>query len=212
MYYWFDELTRIQKPNREKKDYYHYDLYEVEILNSLFRNHNVKSVLSLGGMSNLDFFLAQYDNDVKTATNIDEAETWRPSKGGHGFNLEDKQQEYIQRFKYNGEYIFTRRSLSRYDVVDDKYDVVFCNIDTLKGDMKVLPNIFIKMWSRVGLVEETREKMTLDYERNFSNVLVTTNMSIFSNTDLKYENDFVTTTTKLERNRRFVYQAEDLPM
>ena len=206
MYKWFDELTRVKKLHREKKDYHHYGLYEVEILNSIFRNHNVQSVLSLGGMSNLDFFLAQYDNDVKTATNIDEAESWR------GFALEKKHQEYISRFKYNGEYIFTRRSLSRYDVVDDKYDVVFCNIDTLKGDMKVLPNIFIKMWSRVGLVEETREKMTLDYERNFSNVLVTTNMSIFSNTDLKYENDFVTTTTKLERNRRFVYQAEDLPM
>jgi len=206
MYKWFDELTRVNKPNREKGDYHHYGLYEVEILNSIFRNHNVQSVLSLGGMSNLDFFLAQYDNDVKTATNIDEAESWR------GFALEKKHQEYISRFKYNGEYIFTRRSLSRYDVVDDKYDVVFCNIDTLKGDMKVLPNIFIKMWSRVGLVEETREKMTLNYERNFSNVLVTTNMSIFSNTDLKYENDFVPTSTKLERNRRFVYQAEDLPM
>ena len=58
-------------------------------------------------MSNLDFFLAQYDNNVKTAINIDEAETWRPSKGGNGFNLREKQKDYIQRFKYNGEYIFS---------------------------------------------------------------------------------------------------------
>ena len=210
MYYWFDELTRIQKPNREKKDYYHYDLYEVEILNSLFRNHNVKSVLSLGGMSNLDFFLAQYDNDVKTATNIDEAETWRPSKGGHGFNLEDKQQEYIQRFKYNGEYIFTKQSIERYDVVDRKYDVVFCNIDTLKGKMKVLPDIFIKMWSFMGLVDTTRERMTTEYEEDFSNVLVTTNMTVFSNKKLDYEVDIVPTSTKLSDNRIFVYKAEEL--
>jgi len=206
MYKWFDDLTRIPKPNREKEDYHHYGLYEVEILNSLFRNHNVQTVLSLGGMSNLDFFLAQYDNDVKFAKNIDEADTWR------GFNLEDKHQEYIQRFNYNGEYIFTKRSIDRYDVVDEKYDVVFCNIDTLKGQMKVMPEIFVKMWSRNGLVETTREKMTLDYEKFFSNVLVTTNMTVFSNRDLEYENSLVDTSTKLEKKRTFVYQRMNLPV
>jgi len=206
MYKWFDDLTRIPKPNREKEDYHHYGLYEVEILNSLFRNHNVQTVLSLGGMSNLDFFLAQYDNDVKFAKNIDEADTWR------GFNLEDKHQEYIQRVNYNGEYIFTKRSIDRYDVVDEKYDVVFCNIDTLKGQMKVMPEIFVKMWSRMGLVETTREKMTLEYERFFSNVLVTTNMTVFSNTDLEYENNLVDTSTKLEKKRTVVYQRMNLPV
>jgi len=206
MYKWFDDLTRVPKPNREKEDYHHYGLYEVEILNSLFRNHNVQTVLSLGGMSNLDFFLAQYDNDVKSAKNIDEADTWR------GFNLEDKHQEYIRRFNYNGEYIFTKRSIDRYDVVDEKYDVVFCNIDTLKGQMKVMPEIFVKMWSRMGLVETTREKMTLEYERFFSNVLVTTNMTVFSNTDLEYENNLVETSTKLEKKRTVVYQRMNLPV
>jgi len=206
MYKWFDELTRIPKPNREKEDYHHYGLYEVEILNSLFRNHNVQTVLSLGGMSNLDFFLAQYDNDVKSATNFDEADTWR------GFNLEDKHQEYIQRFNYNGEYIFTKRSIDRYDVVDKKYDVVFCNIDTLKGQMKVMPEIFVKMWSRMGLVETTREKMTLEYEKFFSNVMVTTNMTVFSNKELEYENNLVDTSTKLEKKRTVVYQRMNLPM
>jgi len=206
MYKWFDELTRIPKPNREKEDYHHYGLYEVEILNSLFRNHNVQTVLSLGGMSNLDFFLAQYDNDVKSATNFDEADTWR------GFNLEDKHQEYIQRFNYNGEYIFTKRSIDRYDVVDKKYDVVFCNIDTLKGQMKVMPEIFVKMWSRMGLVETTREKMTLEYEKFFSNVMVTTNMTVFSNKELEYENNLVDTSTKLEKKRTVVYQRMNLPV
>ena len=206
MYKWFDDLTRVPKPNREKEDYHHYGLYEVEILNSLFRNHNVQTVLSLGGMSNLDFFLAQYDNDVKSAKNIDEVDTWR------GFNLEDKHQEYIRRFNYNGEYIFTKRSIDRYDVVDEKYDVVFCNIDTLKGQMKVMPEIFVKMWSRMGLVETTREKMTLEYERFFSNVLVTTNMTVFSNTDLEYENNLVETSTKLEKKRTVVYQRMNLPV
>jgi hypothetical protein len=206
MYKWFDDLTRIPKPNREKEDYHHYGLYEVEILNSLFRNHNVQTVLSLGGMSNLDFFLAQYDNDVKSATNFDEADTWR------GFNLEDKHQEYIQRFNYNGEYIFTKRSIDRYDVVDKKYDVVFCNIDTLKGQMKVMPEIFVKMWSRMGLVETTREKMTLEYEKFFSNVLVTTNMTVFSNKELEYENNLVDTSTKLEKKRTVVYQRMNLPV
>ena len=206
MYKWFDDLTRVPKPNREKEDYHHYGLYEVEILNSLFRNHNVQTVLSLGGMSNLDFFLAQYDNDVKSAKNIDEADTWR------GFNLEDKHQEYIRRFNYNGEYIFTKRSIDQYDVVDEKYDVVFCNIDTLKGQMKVMPEIFVKMWSRMGLVETTREKMTLEYERFFSNVLITTNMTVFSNTDLEYENNLVETSTKLEKKRTVVYQRMNLPV
>ena len=206
MYKWFDDLTRIPKPNREKEDYHHYGLYEVEILNSLFRNHNVQTVLSLGGMSNLDFFLAQYDNDVKSATNFDEADTWR------GFNLEDKHQEYIQRFNYNGEYIFTKRSIDRYDVVDKKYDVVFCNIDTLKGQMKVMPEIFVKMWSRMGLVETTREKMTLEYEKFFSNVMVTTNMTVFSNKELEYENNLVDTSTKLKKKRTVVYQQMNLPV
>jgi hypothetical protein len=206
MYKWFDELTRVPKPNREKEDYHHYGLYEVEILNSIFRNHNVQTVLSLGGMSNLDFFLAQYDNDVKSATNFDEADTWR------GFNLEDKHQEYIQRFNYNGEYIFTKRSIDRYDVVDSKYDVVFCNIDTLKGQMKVMPEIFVKMWSRMGLIETTREKMTLEYEKFFSNVLVTTNMTVFSNKEIEYENNLVETSTKLEKKRSVVYQRMNLPM
>ena len=206
MYKWFDELTRVPKPNREKEDYHHYGLYEVEILNSIFRNHNVQTVLSLGGMSNLDFFLAQYDNDVKSATNFDEADTWR------GFNLEDKHQEYIQRFNYNGEYIFTKRSIDRYDVVDKKYDVVFCNIDTLKGQMKVMPEIFVKMWSRMGLVETTREKMTLEYEKFFGNVLVTTNMTVFSNKEIEYENNLVETSTKLEKKRSVVYQRMNLPV
>ena len=206
MYKWFDELTRVPKPNREKEEYHHYGLYEVEILNSIFRNHNVQTVLSLGGMSNLDFFLAQYDNDVKSATNFDEADTWR------GFNLEDKHQEYIQRFNYNGEYIFTKRSIDRYDVVDSKYDVVFCNIDTLKGQMKVMPEIFVKMWSRMGLIETTREKMTLEYEKFFSNVLVTTNMTVFSNKEIEYENNLVETSTKLEKKRSVVYQRMNLPM
>jgi hypothetical protein len=206
MYKWFDELTRLNKPNREKSDYHHYGLYEVEILNNIFNLHDVKSVLSLGGMSNLDFFLAQFDNKVETATNIDEAVNWR------GYNLEDKQQEYIKKFGFNGEYIFTRRSLTSYDVVDKKYNVVFCNIDTLKGDMKVIPDIFIKMWSRIGLVEDTREKMTLEYERFFSNVVVTTNMTVFSNKDIQYETNFVETTTKLERNRKLVYQIGNFPL
>ena len=157
-------------------------------------------------MSNLDFFLAQYDNDVKSATNFDEADTWR------GFNLEDKHQEYIQRFNYNGEYIFTKRSIDRYDVVDSKYDVVFCNIDTLKGQMKVMPEIFVKMWSRMGLIETTREKMTLEYEKFFSNVLVTTNMTVFSNKEIEYENNLVETSTKLEKKRSVVYQRMNLPM
>ena len=212
MYSWFNELTRIQKPNREKEDYHHYGLYEVEILNTLFRNHNVETVLSLGGMSNLDFFLAQYDNNVKTAINIDEAETWRPSKGGNGFNLREKQKDYIQRFKYNGEYIFTNQKLDSYDVVDKRYDDDFSNIDTLRGSMKVLPDIFIKMWSHMGLVETTREKMTTEYEKIFSNVLVTTNMTVFSNYTLEYENNIVSTSTKLRNNRTFVYQADDLPL
>ena len=206
MYKWFDDLTRIPKPYREKEDYHHYGIYEVEILNTIFRNHNVKKVLSLGGMSNLDFFLAQYDNDVKSATNFDEADTWR------GFNLEDKHQEYIQRFNYNGEYIFTKRSIDRYDVVDSKYDVVFCNIDTLKGQMKVMPEIFVKMWSRMGLIETTREKMTLEYEKFFSNVLVTTNMTVFSNKEIEYENNLVDTSTKLEKKRTVVYQRMNLPV
>ena len=206
MYKWFDDLTRIPKPYREKEDYHHYGIYEVEILNTIFRNHNVKKVLSLGGMSNLDFFLAQYDNDVKYAKNIDEAKTWR------GFDLEKKHQEYIQRFNYNGEYIFTKRSIDRYDVVDKKYDVVFCNIDTLKGQMKVMPEIFVKMWSRMGLVETTREKMTLEYEKFFSNVLVTTNMTVFSNKEIEYENNLVETSTKLEKKRSVVYQRMNLPM
>jgi len=206
MYKWFDDLTRIPKPYREKEDYHHYGIYEVEILNTIFRNHNVKKVLSLGGMSNLDFFLAQYDNDVKYAKNIDEAKTWR------GFDLEKKHQEYIQRFNYNGEYIFTKRSIDRYDVVDSKYDVVFCNIDTLKGQMKVMPEIFVKMWSRMGLIETTREKMTLEYEKFFSNVLVTTNMTVFSNKEIEYENNLVETSTKLEKKRSVVYQRMNLPM
>ena len=78
--------------------------------------------------------------------------------------------------------------------------------------MKVMPEIFVKMWSRMGLVETTREKMTLEYERFFSNVLVTTNMTVFSNTDLEYENNLVETSTKLEKKRTVVYQRMNLPV
>ena len=206
MYSWFNDLSRDPRPYGEKDDYHHYGIYEVEILNSIFQNHNVKKVLSLGGMSNLDFFLAQYENDVEYAKNIDEAETWR------GFNLEKKHQEYIQRFNYYGEYIFTKQKLVNYDVVDEKYDVVFSNIDTLKGQMKVLPKIFIKMWSYVGLPEKVRERMTTKYEEFFSNVLVTTNMTVFSNDTIEYENFLVETITKLEKNRTFVCQRINLPL
>lgn len=206
MYNWFNDLSHDPRPYGEKDDYHHYGIYEVEILNSIFRNHNVERVLSLGGMSNLDFFLAQHENDVKYAKNIDEAETWR------GFNLEEKHQEYIQRFNYYGEYIFTKQKLVNYDVVDEKYDVIFSNIDTLKGRMKVLPRIFIKMWSYIGLPEKVRERMTTEYEEFFSNVLVTTNMTVFSNETIEYENFLVETSTKLEKNRTFVDQRINLPL
>ena len=78
--------------------------------------------------------------------------------------------------------------------------------------MKVLPRIFVKMWSRVGLVEETREKMTTEYEEFFSNVLVTTNMTVFSNEAIEYENFLVETFTKLEKNITFVDQRINLPL
>ena len=78
--------------------------------------------------------------------------------------------------------------------------------------MKVMPEIFVKMWSRMGLVETTREKMTLEYEKFFSNVLVTTNMTVFSNKELEYENNLVDTSTKLEKKRTVVYQRMNLPV
>ena len=75
-----------------------------------------------------------------------------------------------------------------------------------------MPEIFVKMWSRMGLIETTREKMTLEYEKFFSNVLVTTNMTVFSNKEIEYENNLVETSTKLEKKRSVVYQRMNLPM
>ena len=103
----------------QNNHYWDYELEQYEILNNLFKN--VETVKCIGGGPNLDFFIAQYGNNVKECVNIDKDLFYR------NFNTLSLQDQYKDLFSYKGNYDFICTDAKNIPVFDKPYDCVIDN-------------------------------------------------------------------------------------
>ena len=66
---WASKIYELWKIQDLDEVYFEYQLHDYEILQSLFKS--IKTVKCIGGCINLDFFIAQSNNQVKSCVNID---------------------------------------------------------------------------------------------------------------------------------------------
>ena len=104
----------------QNNHYWDYELEQYEILNNLFKN--VETVKCIGGGPNLDFFIAQYGNNVKECVNIDKDLFYR------NFNTLSLQDQYKDLFSYKGNYDFICTDAKNIPVFDKPYDCVIDNV------------------------------------------------------------------------------------
>ena len=63
----WEKITELYKDTQNH--YWDHSLEQYEILNNLFKN--VETVKCIGGGPNIDFFIAQSNNNIKECINID---------------------------------------------------------------------------------------------------------------------------------------------
>ena len=114
----WEKITELYKDT--KNHYWDHPLEQYEILNNLFKN--VETVKCIGGGPNIDFFIAQTNNNVKQCVNID--------KHSHflHYNSHLKHKEYKELFSYKGEYEFIVKDAREIPVFDKPYDVIIDNV------------------------------------------------------------------------------------
>ena len=113
----WEKITELYKDTQNH--YWDHPLEQYEILNNLFKN--IETVKCIGGGPNIDFFIAQTDNNVKQCINID--------KHSHflHYNLHLKHKEYKELFSYKGEYEFIVKDAREIPVFDKSYDCIIDN-------------------------------------------------------------------------------------
>ena len=113
----WEKITELYKDTQNH--YWDHPLEQYEILNNLFKN--IETVKCIGGGPNIDFFIAQTDNNVKQCINID--------KHSHflHYNLHLKHKEYKELFSYKGEYEFIVKDAKEIPVFDKSYDCIIDN-------------------------------------------------------------------------------------
>ena len=111
------EIYNLYKDNLSH--FWDFELEQYEILNNLFKN--VETVKCLGGGPNLDFFIAQSNNNIKECINIDKYLCFLH----HNSYL--KQKEYKELFSYKGEYEFVIKDAREIPVFDKSYDCIIDN-------------------------------------------------------------------------------------
>ncbi len=112
------EIYNLYKDN--KNNFWDFELEQYEILNNLFKN--VETVKCIGGGPNLDFFIAQYGNNVKECLNIDKSFYYRHH---NSIALQDK---YKDLFSYDGKYEFKLQDAIETPVFDKPYDIIMDNV------------------------------------------------------------------------------------
>ena len=113
----WEKITELYKDTQNH--YWDHPLEQYEILNNLFKN--IETVKCIGGGPNIDFFIAQTDNNVKQCINIDKYLCFLH----HNSYL--KQKEYKELFSYKGEYEFVIKDAREIPVFDKSYDCIIDN-------------------------------------------------------------------------------------
>ena len=86
----WEKITELYKDTQNH--YWDHSLEQYEILNNLFKN--VETVKCIGGGPNIDFFIAQSNNNIKECINIDKNLCFLH------YNSYLKQEEYKKLFSY----------------------------------------------------------------------------------------------------------------
>ena len=113
----WEKITELYKDTQNH--YWDHSLEQYEILNNLFKN--VETVKCIGGGPNIDFFIAQSNNNIKECINIDKYLCFLH----HNSYL--KQKEYKELFSYKGEYEFVIKDAREVPVFDKSYDCIIDN-------------------------------------------------------------------------------------
>ena len=113
----WEKITELYKDTQNH--YWDHSLEQYEILNNLFKN--VETVKCIGGGPNIDFFIAQSNNNIKECINIDKYLCFLH----HNSYL--KQKEYKELFSYKGEYEFVIKDAREIPVFDKSYDCIIDN-------------------------------------------------------------------------------------
>ena len=113
----WEKITELYKDTQNH--YWDHSLEQYEILNNLFKN--VETVKCIGGGPNIDFFIAQSNNNIKECINIDKYLCFLH----HNSYL--KQKEYKELFSYKGEYEFVIKDTREIPVFDKSYDCIIDN-------------------------------------------------------------------------------------
>ena len=113
----WEKITELYKDTQNH--YWDHSLEQYEILNNLFKN--VENVKCIGGGPNIDFFIAQSNNNIKECINIDKYLCFLH----HNSYL--KQKEYKELFSYKGEYEFVIKDAREIPVFDKSYDCIIDN-------------------------------------------------------------------------------------
>ena len=113
----WEKITELYKDTQNH--YWDHSLEQYEILNNLFKN--VETVKCIGGGPNIDFFIAQLNNNIKECINIDKYLCFLH----HNSYL--KQKEYKELFSYKGEYEFVIKDAREIPVFDKSYDCIIDN-------------------------------------------------------------------------------------
>lgn len=131
----WEKITELYKDTQNH--YWDHPLEQYEILNNLFKN--VETVKCIGGGPNLDFFIAQSDNNVKECINIDKYLRYLHHNSYH------KQEEYKKLFSYEGKYQFIIKDAKGIPVFDKSYDCIIDNCCMPDQDYTLtnLPKIYI---------------------------------------------------------------------
>ena len=113
----WEKITELYKDTQNH--YWDHPLEQYEILNNLFKN--IETVKCIGGGPNIDFFIAQSNNNIKECINIDKYLCFLH----HNSYL--KQKEYKELFSYKGEYEFVIKDAREIPVFDKSYDCIIDN-------------------------------------------------------------------------------------
>ena len=113
----WEKITELYKDTQNH--YWDHPLEQYEILNNLFKN--IETVKCIGGGPNIDFFIAQSNNNIKECINIDKYLCFLH----HNSYL--KQKEYKELFSYKGEYEFVIKDSREIPVFDKSYDCIIDN-------------------------------------------------------------------------------------
>ena len=119
----WEKITELYKDTQNH--YWDHSLEQYEILNNLFKN--VETVKCIGGGPNIDFFIAQSNNNIKECINIDKNLCFLH------YNSYLKQEEYKKLFSYKGKYEFIIKDAKEIPVFDKPYDVIIDNLGPNNG-------------------------------------------------------------------------------